>query len=922
MKLNKSIPLALLIAASLLAGWLERGTFLAPTAVGIVSTVFAFAAVALVFWWFRIDASERNLKPSRRLQVCMVALTIITLPYYLFKTRGGKRGAAATAGALGVFVVAMICHSVGGPVTYATKLALKSELTINDVTQLNPITVSGVIKPHYVEEIAAAVAAHPGPIAVGGGRFSMGGQTATDLALHLDMREFDQVLHFSPEKKEITVQSGITWRKLQSFIDPYDLSLQIMQTYSNFTVGGSLSVNVHGRYIGQGPLVLSVKSIRIVLADGSVVTASPDLNKDLFYGAIGGYGAMGVIVEATLALTDNVRVERKSVVMPLAQYKDFFFTRIKSDPNTVFHNADIYPTNFDTVRAMTFAKTDKPVTETERLIPGNKGYAKERAAFWFMSEFPGGQTLRQHALEPLLYSGDVVEWRNYEASYDVKELEPASRKDSTYVLQEYFVPVAKLEQFVPKMGEILKRHKVNTINVSIRHAKPDPGTMMAWAREEVFAYVLYYKQGTTDADRSAVRAWTRELIDAATKLGGTYYLPYQIHATPEQFGAAYPKSKDFFAFKQSVDPTNKFRNRLWDAYYKPAVATLPAPTFEVVAPLAGPVIAAGSNAKARTEATLKHFAGYQRDEAQTYLTLPEWFLVYSPDEYAQYIKTKAPSGFPYMESIGQFWQYYWDAYSATRGKYGFNWGYHLMVFVIGSSYTAENAIKGAYENTIGRISEMTRSGPMTPEDNYGAKVAQDYVDFIRVDPWYEFPFASALTSLWSDTPLVGPDMLRKWERKVILSVEYGAKAQYALLIKLASKAAYGDADTEMMAIATKVSRPAIYDNQDVRLVTRFEDGSALLTLPRYEKFRESVMRLAKQGVQFREIAGNDEILVTALAPAGWRYAGPNGKVLFEHAILTDPTKKRVAMNVPVASLSNLIQQLPNLPITIEHIYDY
>src|SRR5205807_573492 len=130
--------------------------------------------------------------------------------------------------------------------------------------------VGQVLTPRTIDEVVAAVKSHPGPISIGGGRYSMGGQTATEKALQIDMRQFDKVIRFSREKKEITVQSGITWRKIQSFIDPHDLSLQIMQTYSNFTVGGSLSVNVHGRYIGQGPLVFSVKSIRIVLPDGSV----------------------------------------------------------------------------------------------------------------------------------------------------------------------------------------------------------------------------------------------------------------------------------------------------------------------------------------------------------------------------------------------------------------------------------------------------------------------------------------------------------------------------------------------------------------------------------------------------------------------------------------------------------------------------
>ena len=38
----------------------------------------------------------------------------------------------------------------------------------------------------------------------------------------------------------------------------------------------------------------------------------------------------------------------------------------------------------------------------------------------------------------------------------------------------------------------------------------------------------------------------------------------------QQFLAAYPRAPEFFALKQRVDPTYKFRNRLWDAYYWPS----------------------------------------------------------------------------------------------------------------------------------------------------------------------------------------------------------------------------------------------------------------------------------------------------------------------------------------------------------------
>lgn len=47
------------------------------------------------------------------------------------------------------------------------------------------------------------------------------------------------------------------------------------------------------------------------------------------------------------------------------------------------------------------------------------------------------------------------------------------------------------------------------------------------------------------------------------------YLPYQLHATPEQFRRAYPRAAEFVALKRRLDPTNKFRNELLDKYLYP-----------------------------------------------------------------------------------------------------------------------------------------------------------------------------------------------------------------------------------------------------------------------------------------------------------------------------------------------------------------
>ena len=162
-----------------------------------------------------------------------------------------------------------------------------------------------------------------------------------------------------------------------------------------------------------------------------------------------------------------------------------------------------------------------------------------------------------------------VMMRNYEASLAVALLEPISMHDKSFALEEYFIPVEKFDDFYPQMIDILKKHQANIINISIRHANPDSGSLLAWAQTEVFAFVIYYQQGTDEQSKKQVGIWTRELIDAALANGGTYYLPYQLHATEEQFQRAYPRAIEFFKLKERLDPENKFSN-LFLERYRPA----------------------------------------------------------------------------------------------------------------------------------------------------------------------------------------------------------------------------------------------------------------------------------------------------------------------------------------------------------------
>lgn len=765
---------------------------------------------------------------------------------------------------------------------------------VNDVTQINPIVVDDVLTPTTIEEIQAAVKSHTGPISIGGGRYSMGGQTATERALQIDMRTFNKVVHFDPAQRQITVQTGMRWRDIQDVIDPQDLSIKIMQTYSNFTVGGSLSVNVHGRYIGEGPLVRSVDSIKVVLADGSLVEASPTKNKDIFYSAIGGYGGIGVIVEATLNLALNEKVERVVKRVAAVDYPQYFNSEIRDNKKVVFQNGDIYPPEFETVNSVSWQRTEKPLTITDRLIPRGQKYVFQPQAISAMVAMPLGRKLRSAVVDPLLYSKEMVVHRNYEASYDVAELEPPSRKDHTFVLQEYFVPVAKFNDFVPLMRDIFKKHDVEVFNVSIRHALPDPGTYLAWAPQEVFAFVVYYRQGTTPAAKEAVKNWTREMISAVLTVNGAYYLPYQIWATDDQFQRAYPKFQEYFDIKKKYDPTYKFRNKLWDHYF----ASIPAPLAKTIAAL----------------------PGYQRREDQSYLALPEWYIVFNADEYANFLKLNKPSDFPYWKSAKEFWNLKKKIDDTIVDKYPTNTGYKVMLWVIGTSYTAELLIKGAYENTIGRLTEALSSSDKTAEDIEMQKIHQRYADFVHIYPWYDFSFIDCLKDFWKNSSNTGENMIRKWERKIFFSAELLFKAAYGKLIQLGTHMSYEPEADHILAVVEDPQN--VLDTEtSVKVIERAGD-TKLVSLPRYDSLRDLLLKLTSRGLKFTEIAGNRKIFLTALGPAGSEKLVPPEVVIGTNQLATDPSQIRFMISTSVGSLMDGLALAKENKITIEHIFDY
>lgn len=318
----------------------------------------------------------------------------------------------------------------------------------------------------------------------------------------------------------------------------------------------------------------------------------------------------------------------------------------------------------------------------------------------------------------------------------------------------------------------------------------------------------------------------------------------------------------------------------------------------------------------------KDIPGYFRGEEQTYLTFPEWYIVYATEDYSKHLKKGTPSKFPYFKAVGQYWSSYCKIYSVTRETYPFNSGYHFMLMVIGNSFSMENILKGVYENSLGKVSEILSSNNFTEEDIYAQKVLEDYATFMHTEPWYRFNFIQKMHGLWKETPLWGKHPLRKWERKVILSGEYGTKALYGFILKSLLGASYSTEESYTYAVVTNFDSNLLSMLPEIRLIKNFTGNLYLISLPRYEPVTRLIPILINKDVQFLKIAGNDTILVSGITKKDWGLENEKLTAIFEMQLLDNSELKRVGVIVPVDYLHAGLTQLHVEGFILEHIYDY
>ena len=314
--------------------------------------------------------------------------------------------------------------------------------------------------------------------------------------------------------------------------------------------------------------------------------------------------------------------------------------------------------------------------------------------------------------------------------------------------------------------------------------------------------------------------------------------------------------------------------------------------------------------------------GYKRAAGDSYLTFPEWNIVHAYADLAGVTQSASESAFDYLSAISGFWTSLCGTTRAASRTGDVTAGQKATNYIIGVSFTAEMAIQGAYERSLGALTAWWRGPEPTAEDRFNARLLAEYAVFLRQTPWFRYPFGAELARLWREVPF--EPSIRALERRAALSLQYGVKWAYAQAIGWLA-----GIDPAVLTIRSVVDG---LDAGDVAADPRITplgpvptgDGgpAVLIETPRYRAFTEILRGLGARNRTVLEIAGNRRILTTILLPAGTEIAIAGATPLFAMPIQAQPGWRRVGLDTEVTSLVNQIRFVEARGGRFEHAYDY
>jgi len=447
---------------------------------------------------------------------------------------------------------------------------------VNDVhTGWNPTWVDRVEQPTSAADVQALVKAarkRGKIISVSGSRHATGGQQFAARSVLLDMRGMNRALNLDTKSGVLSVESGIEWPELiQAYLKAQSTApawgiRQKQGGGDRMTIGGTVSANAHGHCLGAPPIVSDMEWIEIATADKALQKCSRTEEKELFSLAIGGYGLFGIITAIGLRLAPRRKVRRNVETHTLAEVIPLVEKREANGSAFGYFQYSIDETSLEFMRTGILT-TYEIVGDDAPLGDASTDIGEAQLASLLELAHKDRRSAYAHYAKFELSKNGNVEWSDlhqlssYPSGYH-KTVDRHLGDDSkgADLIWEFYVPRGELIAFFEEARRALLNSETPLIYGTVRFIEQDRDSFLAWAKKR-YACVIFtphYPGGAAGIRRAS--ELYRQLAQAATKRGGSFYLTYNHFAVRSDMDAAYPQFSEFLQLKRKYDPTELFQS--------------------------------------------------------------------------------------------------------------------------------------------------------------------------------------------------------------------------------------------------------------------------------------------------------------------------------------------------------------------------
>lgn len=407
-----------------------------------------------------------------------------------------------------------------------------------------------VLSPASVAELQCAITNAVGDgltvKAVGAGHSFTAVAEARGLQVRLDnMRGIE---HIDADARLVTVRAGTTLRELGDALWDHGLSMSNLGDIDTQTISGAISTGTHGTGSTLGGLATQVRSLDLILADGSQVSCSASERPDLFSAARVGLGALGIICSITLecepAFTLTAAEAPDSLDSVLAQL------------DSLVDGNDHFEFYWFPHTRRTLTKRNNRSTTVDQLRPvgrlrgwvddellSNKLFEQvNRLATARPALIPRINTIAAQALSARAYSDRS--YRVFATSRSVKF------REMEYAVPRAAVPsvLAEIERWLWQTGDLV------SFPVEVRFAAADDIWLStAYGRET--GYIAVHQYLKRDYER-----YFRAVEAIAKAHGGRPHWGKLHWRNAESLREDYPHFEDFRVVRDQVDPARVFGN--------------------------------------------------------------------------------------------------------------------------------------------------------------------------------------------------------------------------------------------------------------------------------------------------------------------------------------------------------------------------